>query len=175
MASRSALVCLCWILGCGDDSSPGGGSTGDADASSSASTAPSDDSSSSGGPPLPEEAIVEATIDATAACGGATMVAFVAARFACVSAGPCTVSDPPTEIEGTSFACPSDAGETTVSVTLTQGGRYHVELVADLDNGAQVRECYSVDGSFDEVVIDDAELTAGEPIIVTGTGSPCPL
>jgi hypothetical protein len=127
---RSALVCLCWIFGCGDDSSPSDGTT---EATSSSSG--SEESSSGGDPSAPR---IEATIDATMACDGATMLQFTATRFACVSAGPCTVGNPPTPIIGTTVTCPSEAGERTFAVELTQGGRYHVELMATLSNGSTI-------------------------------------
>ena len=162
---RSALVCLCWILGCGDDSSPSSGTT---DASSSTG---SEESSSSGGDPSAPRIV--APIDATMACDGATTIQFTATRFACVSAGPCTVGNPPTPIIGTTVTCPSDAGERTVSVELTQGGRYHVELVATLSNGTTIDTCYSNDGS-QEVVVGTAEIDSGAVITVTPVGGSCP-
>lgn len=163
---RSALVCLCWILGCGDDSSPSDGTT---DATSSSSS--SEESSSSGGDPSAPR--IEATIDATMACDGATMLQFTATRFACVSAGPCTVGNPPTPIIGDTEICPSDAGERTFTVELTQGGRYHVELVATLSNGTTIDTCYSNDGS-QEVVVGNAEIDSGAVITVTPVGGACP-
>ena len=164
---RAALVTLCILLACGDDAPPSDDTTTGAASSSSSS-----EESSSGGEPAGNPH-VEATIDATMACDGATMLAFVATRFACVGGGPCTIPDPPTTIEGTTVTCPSDAGEMLFSVELVQGGRYHVELVASLDNGSDVRDCYSVDGS-DEVVVGTAEVSSGATIVVTATGSACP-
>ncbi len=168
---RRAALSLCFLFACnGDDTAPpSGGTTTDDPGSTSSSTG---DESSSGGLP-PGNPHIEATIDATAACNDATSLAFEATRFACVGGGPCTIPDPPTPIQGTTVACPTDAGEMLFSIELTQGGRYHVELVATLPNGSTVRDCYSADGS-DEVVVGTAEVNSGATITVMSTGSACP-
>jgi hypothetical protein len=100
------------------------------------------------------------------------MLTLVATRFDCVGGGPCTISDPPTQTDGAAIACPSNDGAAILTVELAQTGRYHVELLAALDDGSEQRECYSADGSR-VVVIDDGEIASRPTIVVSPVGGAC--
>lgn len=169
-----ALASSVLATGCGDDTGapPVGGTT--TAASDAESTSNADTSSSSGGTgPVNEQPIIEAEIDAAAACAGASRLDFVATRFECTGGGPCTISDPPTETMGSSVACPATETAAAVQVGVEQTGGYRVELVTALEDGSETRACYSADGS-DEVVISEGDLNAKPTIVVTPTGGACP-
>lgn len=165
---RISLVCLLSILACGSKDPPTEGSTGEASESSSESTAAESSSGGSGN----ENPIVEATIDASAACSGASKVTLTATRFACVGAGPCTISNPPSQVDGMFVVCPSDESAAILTVDLALTGRYHVELVATAGDGTETRECYSADGTR-VVTIGEGELASRPTIVVTSVGGPC--
>ena len=114
------------------------------------------------------------TLDLSGICSipSASEVAFEATRFGCVDAGPCTVPNPPRAVVGTSYACPMSE-HLVAEVEVQQEGRYWVEAVVRLEDGSEMRECFTDDPETSEMLIGTSELNQAPTIEVSSLGEPC--